>query len=175
MTSEQEPPFDYHKWIEDNRRRDAERAHDNEFQFSQNVNEAAVNSGNLALRTVLTINGGSALAVLAFIGNALVKSDSNLAPKLLHVTETLVWFAGGVVIVSVAMGFAYFTNYAMASASTSKKRIWTHPFFENTCASRGWSIAANIFQIITIVLAFTSVGFFLYGMFQVRDAILKLL
>jgi hypothetical protein len=157
MTSEQEPPFDYHKWIEDNRRRDAERAHDNEFQFSQNVNEAAVNSGNLALRTVLTINGGSALAVLAFIGNALVKSDSNLAPKLLHVTETLVWFAGGVVIVSVAMGFAYFTNYAMASAS------------------RGWSIAANIFQIITIVLAFTSVGFFLYGMFQVRDAILKLL
>ena len=47
---------------------EARRAHDRARDFELSTNEAAINSGQLAIRTAVLINGGAAVAVLAFLG-----------------------------------------------------------------------------------------------------------
>jgi hypothetical protein len=171
MVDQPSPPFEYHKWIEDIKRRDAERTHDNEFAFSQKVNEAVVNSGNIALRTALIINGGAAIAVLAFIGNIIAKADAVLASKALGLTDTLIWFAYGVAAAAIAMAFAYFTNYCIVSCSTAKKRIWPHPHLEETASSKWWSRAGFVFQVLATAGGFLSLCLFVFGMIEVKNAI----
>ena len=41
------------------------------------VNESAVKAGDLILRNCLLINGGAAIAILAFMGNVVTKDSSS--------------------------------------------------------------------------------------------------
>ena len=52
----------------------AERTHDKLDNFIERSSEAAIKSGQLALRTVTLINGGAVIAVLGFI-SALASKD----------------------------------------------------------------------------------------------------
>lgn len=58
------------------------------------MDEAAFNGGNLALRMVLLINGGAAVALLSFMGG--LPKDQRQA-----ITGALVWLAWGVVCRSI--------------------------------------------------------------------------
>ena len=47
----------------------ASQAHKAETEFFTQTNEASIGNANIALRTLVLINGGAALAFLTFIGN----------------------------------------------------------------------------------------------------------
>jgi hypothetical protein len=49
------------------KREDAHRARDNLKQFYNSINEQSIKSAELTLRTCILINGGAAVAVLAFL------------------------------------------------------------------------------------------------------------
>lgn len=59
------------------------------------------------IKGAMLINGGAAVAVLAFIGNIWSKCN--------EVPESIAWsvasYSGGVLIAGIAMGTAYFTQY----------------------------------------------------------------
>src|ERR1700682_5357755 len=68
-SQQRQPPPEMQKWFEEIRREDAQRAHDNIEEFRRSVNEAAIKTGELALRTAILINGGAAIALLGFVGD----------------------------------------------------------------------------------------------------------
>jgi hypothetical protein len=86
--TDQPPDLEHRRWVFEQGRRDAERAHDNNDEFFHKVNEAAITAANLALRMSLLLNGGAAISVLSFIGNL-------PAEKKPFVAGGLVWFAWG--------------------------------------------------------------------------------
>jgi hypothetical protein len=56
---------------------EAHRAHDAVTAHYVAVNEGAIKTGDLILRNCLLINGGAAIAILAFMGNVLTKDPSS--------------------------------------------------------------------------------------------------
>jgi hypothetical protein len=55
---------------------EAHRAHDAHTNFYLSVNESAIKSGETALRACLLINGGAAVAILAFIGSVISREPT---------------------------------------------------------------------------------------------------
>jgi hypothetical protein len=166
--------FEHAKWLEDNARQDAQRAHDKNHEFAIKTNESAVNSANLALRTAVLINGGAAIALLAFIGGLVSNGKLPVGDQLVRVTSPLVYFATGVALATLAMALAYFTNYSAVSAATNMKRIWQHPFLEATPASKRWHKIYIGCIIVAVIIAFASLFAFVFGMIEVRNAISSL-
>lgn len=168
---DKEPSFDQHRWEYEQNRALAERAHDQESHFFEEMNERASNNANIALRTLLLINGGAAVTMLAFIGNLVSVDGAQFSNMLADLTSPMLWFVWGVALTVVAIGFAYFTTYCFVAGSYHKGRHYEHPFIRETSASKRWLRAGGVCQIIAILLALASLGFFIYGMRDVRNAI----
>jgi hypothetical protein len=174
MSHEQQPPFEYHKWLEDNKRQDAQREHDLLREHAIKINEAAATSANQALRTALLINGGASVAMLAFIGGLVSNGKVLVGSQLATLAAPLVWFAIGVAFAGLATAFAYFTNYSNVGAAYSMKRIWEHPWHEETPASKRWMISYYICLVISVISGFLSLGLFVVGMYKIWEAILHI-
>jgi hypothetical protein len=63
-----------------------------------------------ALKALLLINGGAAVAVLAYLGNLASRSSSVHLP---NIKSALMWFAGGVLATALTFITAYFTQFQL--------------------------------------------------------------
>jgi hypothetical protein len=102
----------------DDNRQDAVRAHDRAHGVSEALNEATLKAGEVPIRTVMLINGGAAVSVLAFLGG-LVGQGRVTVKRMTDVSSSLLWFAGGVALAVAALAFSYFTNFAPTAQSIS--------------------------------------------------------
>lgn len=152
----------------------AQRMHDQEFEFSQSVGQAAINSGTFAIRTLVIVNGGAAVALLAFVGSLVSGDVEGFLDNLADLTSPIMWFVWGVALASGSVGCAYFTNYSIAASSSKKERVWDHPYVTDTTASKWWYRASAAFQILSVAAGVASLVCFIYGMVDVRDAITAL-
>jgi predicted cobalt transporter CbtA len=159
-----QPPPEMQKWFEEIRREDAQRAHANIEEFRRSVNEAAIKTGELALRTAILINGGAAIALLGFVGSLPKEHKAAFA-------STLIWFAAGVALGALGIGLAYFTNYLTAGVATSMIRSWDHPYIQESPKSRLYRIAKMVVHVAAVTVALASLVTFIVGMIEVRDAI----
>jgi hypothetical protein len=74
--------------------------------------KTVIESGQTALKSLMTINGGAAVALLAFLGNLLTKEPPNGATFPIQVIATaMVLFVGGVASGGAALVFRYFTQF----------------------------------------------------------------
>lgn len=169
-TSQESPTFDYQKWVHDMKRADAHRAHDNLTNFYNSTNDHSIKSAELILRTCILINGGAAVAVLAFLGS-LASKGSDIFDQLMPVAESLVKFGLGVFAATVAMGASYGVHYFVGFHANSQQKIWEHPFIKDGKSSKLWGGLKIAVHWIAIALAIASVGFFVCGIYSVRDAI----
>lgn len=161
------PPFEFQKWVHELKRSEAERAHDKIDDFHRYVNEAAIKSGELALRIALLINGGAAIALLSFIGS-LPKEQKRIF------ADTLVWFASGVALAGAAIALAYFTNYFMAGIASSKLRTWEHPYVQPGPTTPRFTGLNLFFHIASAATGIASLAIFICGMLHVRNALASL-
>jgi hypothetical protein len=150
---------------------DARRAHDQEEDAWNRANEAAVETGNIALKTAVLVNGGAAVAVLGFIGSVFNGGHLKTGTSLGTLTSPLEWFAWGVAIATLAMGFGYLVNYSNAVIISERKRIWEYPFVQDTRTSGVWHLVSMVFTVLAFISGMASLGFFVYGMFQIRSVI----
>src|SRR5664279_1953895 len=127
--TDQSPDLEHRRWVFEQGRHDAERAHDNNDKFFHKVNEAAITAANLALRMSLLLNGGAAISVLSFIGNL-------PADKKPLVAGGLVWFAWGAAAAVAGIALAYATNYCMAGIAGSKQKNWNAPYLTPTASTK---------------------------------------
>lgn len=116
---------------------DQDRNHQSNLEMFRSV----ITLGQNAVKTGFYLNGGAALAMLAYIGQHGGESTSHFAIGLL-------WFVWGTLCVALCSGLTYLTQ---------------------CCFANGWEakIAVKILNIITISLGFLSFPFFLTGMYTV--------
>jgi hypothetical protein len=148
----------------------AERSHDNLDNFIERSSDAAIKSGQLALRTVTLINGGAVIAVLGFT-SALASKDCERIAQIVPVAKSLLWLSGGVAMAAAAAGFSYLTNYAATGGASHQQRTWNHPYIEVAVASKRWRWFATACQWVAVVTAILSLCFFVIGTMNVEDAI----
>jgi len=142
--------------------------------FHTYTNKAAIETANLALRMALLINGGAAVSVLAFIGGLASKERFDVH-QLAPVSASLVLFAWGVAAATLALALSYFTNYFMAGIASSKKKIFEHPYLENTPRTNVMWWLNVISHIAAVIAGLGSIICFIIGMLGVRSAITHLM
>jgi hypothetical protein len=154
-------------------REDALRAHDRSHKYSEATNEAVVKGGALAIRTAMLVNGGAAVAVLAFIG-ALVRQDGITVNEIAGVSGGLLWFAGGVAAAVWALALSYCTNFCYGRSERSKNLTFNHPYISDGVNTRRWLCWAYAFHLGALMWGVLSLVAFVVGMFAVHGAIVKL-
>jgi hypothetical protein len=171
MSDDKSSDFEKEKWRYEQNRSIAERAHDHQKEFGNKANAAAVSSGANAVRALLVINGGAAVAVLAFIAQVAGLDGAKYSNKLSELTAPLAWFAWGVALAAFGTGAAYFTNYCIGAASFRMQRHYEHPYLRPTASSKRWRIAAIVFQVLAVLAGVGSLVMFLFGMNEIRAVI----
>lgn len=172
--SEQEPDPEYVRWRFEHNHQIAERHHDREIEFARESNQAAIGNANIALRTLVLVNGGAAVAILAFLGG-IVETDTNaFLEDVEQATAPVVSFAWGVALATLGIGLAYFTNYCITTSIWARQHIYEHPYVEVTERSRRWEKWGIFFQVFAVISALASLGCFLMGMYTVRTAVVFL-
>ena len=165
---------EHERWKYEQNMRAAERTHDkNDTDWFQ-ANEGAMAIGNIALRTAVLINGGAAIAALSFISSLVNSKAISLGPQLSRITESLTWFALGVAIATIAMGFGYLVNYSNSGVVSRQDKTYVAPYLVETSKSKRWRTSSKVFTLLAIGAAAVSIGFFIYGMFDIKNAVTML-
>ncbi len=172
--NEEKDVVENRKWAIEQNRSYAEREHDKVIDYTNRMNEAAINNANFALRTLVIINGGAAIAILAFLGSLVSANATEYVNKLPALVGPLMWFVWGTALAAVAAALAYFTNFSMASSSALMDHIWEHPWTKENKDSELWSTFSVYFHFATVIAAVLSLGFFLYGMNEISNSIAEL-
>src|SRR5262245_66693266 len=115
----------------------------------------------------LLINGGSAVALLTFVGSLHVEHKRAVA-------ATLDWFAWGVAAAVAGLACAYFVNHGLAVQERSKTFTDKPPYVINGANTKRWRYVVLVFRLLAIIVGSGSVVLFLVGMLGVRAALTKL-
>ncbi|TFV69434.1 hypothetical protein E4K64_33425 [Bradyrhizobium frederickii] len=149
--------------------RAAERAHDSAATFAKEANSAAVKAAEEAIKAMILINGGSSVAMLAFIGT-LASKDLLSPAQLARVASPLFYFGSGVASAVIAAAFAYFTNLMIAGSSTRMSRSYDHPYLLDTPSSIKRRYFGEVFRYLGVVAALASIGCFIFGLYRAETA-----
>ncbi|MEN9059983.1 hypothetical protein [Ponticoccus litoralis] len=127
----------------------------------KHMNEKAVDTSNLFLRSAILINGGAAVAVLGFVA-AIAKADQAFTETIVGVAGAISYFALGAAAGVICIAIAYLTHYAtlatLDQTGGARKEVFGNiKRFVHVCA---------------ILVATASVAFFLLGVLEVKSAIL---
>jgi hypothetical protein len=161
------------RMADDINRQDAIRAHDRSHGFSEAVNEATIKAGEVAIKTLMLINGGAAVSVLAFIGG-LVGQGRVTVKQMTDVSTSLLWFAGGVALAALALGFSYFANFGHVSLERSRIHTWQHPYIIDGPTTNRWWWFRRSMICCAIAIALSSLVAFIVGIIDVRASIIRL-
>lgn len=126
---------DLQNWIESNKYQ-----HESDIEMFRSV----ISAGQNAIKSSFLLNGGAAIATLAFIGHLV---EFNLE-KVAVFSACLLPFTYGVLVVAILSGFTYLSQWFYAS---SNQKVFD------------WDIGFKL-NIICILLAISSYGFFVWGM-----------
>lgn len=149
--------------------RAAERAHDDMTQFGNEANAAAIKSAEEAIKAVILINGGSCVAMLAFIGT-LASKDLLSTEQLSRIIVPLFYFGSGVASGIVAAVAAYFTNLMIAGSSNRQTREYEVPFLRETVSSKRHRRWGELFRWLAILAMALSIGSFVTGLVKAESA-----
>jgi hypothetical protein len=152
---------------------EAHRAHDQQREFALRTNDAAINSGQLALRTAVLINGGAAVAVLAFLGGLAGQGRISVG-DLGRISNSLLWFGGGVVLAGAGLAFGYVTNFCHMKELMSRVPRFEYPYFAETRETSLWQRRGLVAHWAAIVVGVLSLVAFIFGMVAVRNSVKKL-
>lgn len=149
--------------------RAAERAHDDETEFAKGANQAAIKAAEEAIKATLLINGGSSVAMLAFIGT--IASKDVFAPShLMQIAKPLIVFGAGVALSVVGAACAYFCNLMIAGSASRKTRHYEEPFLRPTPSSRRHWLWGEIFRYCGVIAVLGAIVCFVAGLVAAQDA-----
>ncbi|MBI3705409.1 MAG: hypothetical protein HY244_16550 [Rhizobiales bacterium] len=152
---------------------EAQRTHDREAGLHRTFLEAASKSAEVTVKTSIIVNGGAAVAILAFIGG-LVGKDVVGIKQVTDITSSLMWFASGVASGVGALAFIYLTNYCAAARVGFRKRIFQAPYVVDTGLSTFLRNLYTASHVIAVVMSLASLFLFIWGMIDVRASIVGL-
>ncbi len=102
-------------------------------------------TANLTLRTLVVVDGGAAIAVLAFLGGVAAKEKVDFAQVGL-VAGTIKWFAFGVALAVFGIALSYLTNLATVEIASSQINSWDHPHVADGPKTKFWRHTKRAFM-----------------------------
>ncbi|SLN29528.1 hypothetical protein [Ruegeria meonggei] len=138
-----------------------EAQHQRNFEEFQMINEKAIDTSNIVLKSALLINGGAAVAVLGFVAS-IVKDNGDLTALLEGVAFALMYFAWGVAASVIALALAYLTHYSMLAILNKRTEG------KSDRLSRIANVSSHVLAFLATVSA---IGLFVLGAYQVKATI----
>jgi hypothetical protein len=157
--------------VEDLNRKAAERAHRDLTEFTRQNFQAAFQSGQIALRALILVNGGAAVAVLFFLSTIAAKVS---VAQISVVASSLIWFVAGITCGLMALTCAYLTNLYDANVGTSVNQTWEYPYSQPGRYTHHFVRVSRYAHILAILAGIASLLLFVVGMLDVRSAIILL-
>jgi hypothetical protein len=148
--------------------RDAERMHALNEAYLKLASEAAVKYAESTVKAIMLINGGASVSLLALIGGLAAQGKVR---GLSLLTNSLMWFASGVLSAAIGAFLAYFAAYCGAAHEHNISKIWTPPYVMETVISRRWNRREIICRRAAILAGVISLVFFVCGMISVWYAV----
>ena len=149
---------------------EARRAHDRLDEFAQSINDSAIKSADAVLRNCLLINGGAAVAILAFMG-AVISKDAGSHKIIGDIAGSLTYFAWGVIASVVALGLSYIVHFLTYKTATSQKKVWEYPYIVPGKDTAWWGRLKITLHLLAVALAVLSAVLFVIGLFAVKHAV----
>jgi hypothetical protein len=129
------------KWLKD---------HEHYQAWQLENSRSLISLSQSAVRLIATANAGAAVALLAFLGNALSK-NVDIAARF---SGALLWFASGVVLATLVTFLSYVTQLLYGQ--------------EETARARRWAIPAHV---ATAIIWCTALGAFAGGCYATYDSV----
>jgi hypothetical protein len=146
------------------------RAHDRLDAFLAAINDSTVKSADAVLRNCLLINGGAAVAILAFMG-ALSSKNSGSGKIIEDIADGLTYFAWGVIAAVAALGLSYIVHFATYKHAASQNKVWENPYLTPGKSTPYWAGLKIGLHVVAVVLAVVSGVLFVIGLFAVKHAV----
>jgi hypothetical protein len=164
--------FDREQAVAQIKMEEAQRTHDREAELHRTNLEVASKSAEVAVKTSVLMNGGAAVAILAFIGGMLGK-DIVSVKQVADVSSSLIWFAAGVATGVGALALIYLMNYCAAARVSFRRRTFEHPYVRETSRSLLMKKIYTIAHILAVAASLISLCLFIIGMLDVRASITR--
>jgi hypothetical protein len=133
---------------------------------------AAIESSTIVVRTLVLVNGGAVIAMMAFMANVVATPN---AKNFVGVLDSLSLFAIGVFAAVITACAAYLTHLFYSYDKSSTMKTWKHPYSEQTKKSKRCRWWGRVFHIIAVSAASASVFMFLRGVFSLKCAMVGIL
>jgi hypothetical protein len=150
--------------------REMERAHDFHREIIRRASDATVESGQLAARMIIVINGAAVVAMLAFVGNFATRGQ-----LLAGVADSMIYFASGVVSGTVTLGATYFANFAGTATLHSMDQIREWPYLRENAGVRVRRGITFFFMAVAMLSGVIGLILFAWGTWKIKDAIRALI
>ena len=155
-------------FIAESNERAANAAHEQHRQSIQSQWDQSWKSADLVLRTLITIEGGSLVAILAFLGVLAERGAAvDIQPLLISLSAI-----GAALFLAVCAGFAsYFVSAWFGEAFEYRRIQFDHPFVHDTDASlEAWRVG-GVIRVAGIICAAGSLvamtaGVIAFGVFM---------
>jgi hypothetical protein len=157
-------------YIEEMKRQHAIAAHERSYQSLTDARKAAIDAATTAIRSLILVNGGAVVALLAFTG-AIETSENGGTVSLDALAAPIWWFAIGVGLSATAAMWAYIVNVLDSDILASVRHVWQHPYIEEKEISKSLRIARAFFMWSGLCLALSSLFAFFSGVYTVTNAI----
>ncbi|MGD9739704.1 MAG: hypothetical protein AB7O56_03520 [Bauldia sp.] len=140
--------------------------------YADKFNDAAITTGNIALKTAMLINGGAAVALLALIGSLAANID--MTGDVERVANSLLWFGVGVFLAALGLAATYLASYFGVGDSHARVEIPEPPYIASTLESESQAAASDLFRHLAIGVGGSSLLAFVVGIFVTRSAVIGL-
>lgn len=127
----------------------AQREHDRLDRGAAALFPAVANFAVEALKAAALVNGGSAAAMLAFIG-------TGRQPVTLDTIRGLELFVAGLLVAAAATAVAYLAQFFYLREMQGMSHVWVFPFAEATPASKRAKRFATMFHVLGVVLVLSA-------------------
>lgn len=135
------------------------------LDYRKFANDAAVNTGAAALKGLMIINGGAAIAMLGFLASLAGIADPDRFSALFS-TGPIISFSLGAGAAVTAMGQSYFVN-TMHAGLSDRFVDYVNSDFNAKNYPKKFSGFVRVFHISTVVTAAASLGLFLNGVWAI--------
>lgn len=141
----------------------AKIAHEERHKASLGASAPVITFAVEALKSAILINGGTAGALLAFVGQKGIQAQPGLG-------EAFYWFAGGLLLGAFATAFSYFAQFCYACAVRSFQCVWEWPYVKDTPAHARWNGVGIAFHVLGILAVAGSFGAAVAGFWKAGKA-----
>ncbi|MCO6382433.1 hypothetical protein [Oceanicola sp. 502str15] len=151
-------------------RQHALRAFDQNRRAAESARNAAIDSANIVIRSLILVNGGAVIALLTFAGT-IENGPTGPAIELGQLANSIRYFAFGVGSAVIVAACAYLVNMWDEEIISSVEHVWEHPYVRAKSIAKVFTYVRVVVHHFAIALSVTSILLFFLGIFSVTNTI----